>query len=256
MTILNKANIAFAAVMPDGQKFGDGAESNSVSTEILSHSVDKKIGCEKEYVRQGENVRHTVTITNNSSAKLFDNYFTIPQSDGASYVAGSVKVNGIAQPDYDPVKGFALPDLAPAESVVIEYDLKVTADETAPVTHFATLKYTVNDPARGNVAYAENTDTTAVRVIADKISVIKSVDKTFAVVGEKLHYTVTIVNIGNVIKSDMTFRDPIPDGTTFVPDSIKINGVGYPVYNPEIGFVLRSLAPGEATTVEFDVTVN
>lgn len=105
--------------------------------------------------------------------------------------------------------------------------------------------YTVHDPNRGNVSYAENTDTLFVRVISDKIDVVKSVDKRFAVSGETLHYTVTIANKGNVAKSDLILKDPLPVGTAFVAGSVKINGIGYAVYHPEIGFALQSLAPDE-----------
>ncbi len=116
--------------------------------------------------------------------------------------------------------------------------------------------YTVHDPNRGNVSYAENTDTLFVRVISDKIDIVKSVDKRFAVSGETLHYTVTIANKGNVAKSDLILKDPLPVGTAFVAGSVKINGIGYAVYHPEIGFALQSLAPDAAMTVEFDVKVD
>ena len=51
------------------------------------------------------------TVTNNSTAKLLGNVFKISQPESAALVAGSVKVNGVAQPSYDPVKGFTIGDL-------------------------------------------------------------------------------------------------------------------------------------------------
>ena len=90
-----------------------------------------------------------------------------------------------------------------------------------------TLDYTVNDPARGNVNYSENTDMLSVNVVSDRLSVVKAVDKAFAVRGEILHYTTTITNTGNIIKSNIVFKDSIPAGTTFVSNSIKINGSGF-----------------------------
>lgn len=257
MIISNKSNITYDEVMPDGETSHVNAESNTVNTEILSDAISKVIRSDKTYVREGETVRNTVTVTNNSTTKLFDNFFTIPKPFGESYVAGNVKINGIAQPNYDPVTGFFLPDLNPGESVTIEYDLKVNSPCTSKsLTDSATLNYKVNDPARGNVSYSENTDSLSIAVVSDKISVVKSVDKSFAVKGELLHYTITITNTGNIAKTAAVFRDPIPVGTTFVSNSIKINGTGYSVYDPEIGFALRSLAPGEVLTVEFDVKVN
>ncbi len=252
MIIPNKLNITYKVVTPRGESYLGNTESNVVNTEILSYSVSKAIVSDKTCVKEGGTVRNTVTITNNSATKLLNNFFTVSEPDGASYIAGSVKINGVKQPSYGPITGFPLPELNPGESVVIEFDLK--ADR--PVTYFGTLKYTVNDAVRGNVNYSENTNTLSVEVVSNKISVIKRVDKAFAVKGEKLRYTVIIANNGNTAKTDIMFKDAIPAGTTFVSNSVKLNGASFSAYNPEDGFAIPGLAPGEVLTVEFDVKVN
>ncbi len=257
MIISNKLNITYNTVKPNGEIAQEIAESNTVNTEILSYSVSKEIASDKTNIQEGETAHNTVTITNTSQTKLFNNLFKIPELNCANYVEGSVKINGVAQPGLDPISGFALPDLAKGESITVEYDIVATnPTASSSSTHFATLDFTVNDPLRGTVNYSENTDTLLLNVITDKISVIKSVDKAFAVKGENLHYKITITNIGNVTKSNLIFKDPIPVGTSFISNSIKINGTNFTVYNPNIGFALRTLAPGEVTTIEFDVKVN
>ena len=256
MLIPNKLNVTYSATLPNGKKVSENAESNTVTTEILTYSVTKTINTDKTTLKVGETSHSTVTVTNNCSAKMLGSFFIIPQPQGASYVKGSVKINGVAYPSYNPVKGFALPDLDSSQTIVIEYDLRADEPTPAPITHFATLKYAVKDPVRGSVNYSENTDSLALKVVSDEISVVKTVDKLYAVKGERLHYTVTITNTGNITKTDLIFRDPIPDGVTFVANSIKIDGINYAIYNPETGFVLRDLSPDEKLTVEFDVTVN
>ena len=125
-----------------------------------------------------------------------------------------------------------------------------------PVTDFATLNYSVNDPARGTVSFSENTNTVSIDIISNRLSVVKSVDKEYAVVGDNLHYTTVITNTGTLLKSDLVFTDPIPAGTTFVAGSVKINGMTYATHNPAMGFGLPDLAVGESVTVEFDVKVD
>lgn len=255
MFIQNQLNITYNAIMPNGNRFSETARSNTVTTEILSYSVSKTIRSEKKIVRTGETVRHIVTVTNRSAAKLFETFFSASQPNDARYAAGSVKINKVAQPTYDPLTGFALPDLEPGETVVIEYEIKADQPTTAPVTHFAALQYTVNDPVRGNVTYSEKTEAVAFNVLADTVGIVKKVDKALAVKGDTLHYTVTVTNTGNVTKTDLVFKDPVPDGTAFVPNSVKVDGTAYSAYHPARGFVLRSLAPNETITVEFDVKV-
>lgn len=170
MLISNKLNITYNAIFPNGRSILNYTESNAVRTEILTYSISKTIRSDKSTARVGENVRNTVNITNHSDTKLFHNYFIISQPNDANPVAGSVKVNGIAQPTYNPLTGFALPDLDPDETVVIEYEIKAHKPTPTPVTHFATLRYNINDPVRGNVNYSENTDMLSLNVISDKLN--------------------------------------------------------------------------------------
>lgn len=237
MIIPNQFNVTFDYVLPDGSTLAASVDSNIVTTEILTYSI--------------------LTITNNSQAALYNLFFKDTLSQGASYVAGSVAVNGVSQPSYDLVAGFPLPDLAVGQAVAVSYTIRANDPMTvSPVTNFATLAYTVNDPARGPVNFSEDTNTISLPVVSNRITVVKSVDKTVAAKGDNLHYTSVITNTGTLNKINLVFTDQIPLGTTFVAGSVRINGVSYPAYNPQNGFALPDIAPGAAVNVEFDVTVN
>ena len=257
MIIPNQSNIAFNYVLPDGQTIAAELDSNIVTTEILTYSVPKVKTGDKTFLQEGETSVHTVVIINNSQTQLFNLVFKDTMSNGATYVAGSVTVNGVAQPSYDPAAGFPLPALNPAEAVTVTYEIQANNPMTqSPVTNYATLDYTVDDPARGNVNFSENTNAVSVQIISNRLTNVKSVDKAYAVKGDTLHYTSVITNTGSLLKSDLVFTDPIPAGTTFTAGSVKINGAAFPAYNPQVGFDLPDLAVGDAVTVEFDVTVN
>lgn len=257
MIIPNKSNVAFDYVLPDGQIISADLNSNIVNTEILTYSVTKIKSSDKTFVQEGETAKHTVVITNNSQTRLFDLVFKDHMSSGATYVAGSVTVNGVAQPAYNPVAGFPLPALDKGEAVTVEYTIKADNPLTqTTVTDYATLDYTVYDPERGNVDFSENTNTVSLEVVSNRMTVVKSVDKAYAVKGDILTYTTVITNAGTLLKSDLVFTDPIPAGTTFVDGSVKIDGTAYPAYNPQTGFALPDLAAGESVTVEFQVKVS
>ena len=257
MIIPNQSNITFNYVLPDGQTIAAELDSNIVNTEILTYSVPKVKSADKTFMQEGETAQHTVVITNNSETLLFNLIFKDTMSNGATYVTGSVTVNGVSEPSFDPVAGFPLPDLNPGQAVTVSYTIQANNPVTqTPVTNFATLDYTVDDPLRSDVNFSENTNTVSIDIISNRITVVKSVDKAFAVKGDNLHYTTVITNTGTLLKSDIVFTDLIPAGTTFVAGSVKIDGVSYPAYNPQNGFALPDLAVGQSATVEFDVTVN
>lgn len=257
MIITNQSNIAFNYVLPDGQIIPAELDSNEVNTEILTYFVPKVKSGDKTFLQEGETSQHTVVITNNSQTQLFNLVFKDTMSSGATYVAGSVTVNGVSQPTYDPAAGFPLPSLDPGQAVTVSYTIQANNPMTqTPVTNYGTLDYTVNDSSRANVSFSENTNTVSVQIISNRITNVKSVDKAYAVKGDTLHYTSVITNTGSLLKSDLVFTDQIPTGTTFVAGSVKIDGAAYPSYNPQAGFPLPDLAVGDDVTVEFDVTVN
>ncbi len=164
MLIPNKAAISFNAATPNGKREHVETESNTVNTEVLSYSVLKEIYCDKAVLCVCEKANICVIVTNDSNAKLSCGYFAVPRPIGAEFVRGSVVVNGIAQPDLDPITGFALPDLNPDEAVGIEYALTACEPNTI-VPHSATLHYTVYDGEKGNIEYSENTDTVLLNII-------------------------------------------------------------------------------------------
>ena len=80
-------------------------------------------------------------------------------------------------------------------------------------------------------------------------------DKAFATVNDVLTYTITIENIGNVLATNVIFQDPIPVGTTFIANSVTVDGVSQPGANPATGFTVANISPGGSRTVTFQVRV-
>ncbi len=257
MKIFNQSNVTFNAVEPNKPGEPGSVASNTVSTEVLSDAITKVMTTDKTMVKEGENVHNTVTITNNSSAVLTPAYIINQAPDGASFVDGSVKINGVAAPA-DPVLGITLPTLNPGESITVEYDMKMNSPSTVTaVTNSAEFRYDVGDPVSGIIStYIEPTNTVTVKVVSAKLEVVKTVDKAFAVKGETLTYTVTFTNKGNININDIYFTDNIPRGTTFVDGSVFINGKNVPAYRPDIGYSVANLPPDDSATTSFKVTID
>lgn len=162
----------------------------------------------------------------------------------------------MSQPTYDPVAGFVLQDIVQGGSSTIEYVILSDNPKSVNiVNNTGQFEYTVNDPSRGPVNFAENTNEVSITMISNRLSVVKTVDKAYATAGERLHYTSRIENTGTLEKINMMFYDPIPTGTSFTAGSVRINGTSYPAYNPAVGFPIGNMAVGAVVNVEFDVDV-
>ncbi|MGM2836287.1 DUF11 domain-containing protein, partial [Bacillus cereus group sp. Bce025] len=62
-------------------------------------------------------------------------------------------------------------------------------------------------------------------------------------------------NNGTVPSTNIVLTDPIPNGTTFIPNSVTIDGVSQPNSNPENGISIGTLNPNQAKTITFQVQV-
>ncbi|MFH1701609.1 MAG: PKD domain-containing protein [Candidatus Zixiibacteriota bacterium] len=106
----------------------------------------------------------------------------------------------------------------------------------------------VNNECGVDTAYGEI-------IVTPSISVIKSVDKPFARMGDDLLYTVTIRNNSQDIAGNILVIDTIPDSTGYIVGSISGNGV----YNPNLDMVswyIPYVSPGAEETVSFMVNLD
>ncbi len=252
MLILNQSQTQFEYTLPDGSTNTETRESNIVSTEMLDDNFTKIKTSDRTFLQEGETANQTVTLTNGTMHHISNVMFYDTLTGGGSYVSGSVVVNGTPQPTFDPAVGFNLGDIAIGAYITVNYKVRANNPLTESyLKNFATIKYTVD----GRDLSSKTNEVNLV-LVSNRLTITKSVDKAVAIVGDILHYTSTIKNTGSLLKSNISFEDNIPTGTSFVENSVLINGADQPGYNPETGFMLPNLNPGESVIVEFDVVVN
>jgi uncharacterized repeat protein (TIGR01451 family) len=140
--------------------------------------------------------------------------------------------------------------VAAGASVLVEFDVTLVtpiADGTLVTDQAELLIADVpfglsDDPGVNGVAdpfTANDEDPTVVQIASvqdfqvEKVSAYLDGDPAVLLAGERLRYTITVVNVGNDDADDATLRDAIPAGTSYVPDSTTLNGA--PVADPAAG---------------------
>ncbi len=78
----------------------------------------------------------------------------------------------------------------------------------------------------------------------------KSVDKTYAEVGEEIGYTLNIINTGSIRADTIVINDLLPGEAALVPGSVRIDGESYAGSLP---VTFGPLAAGAAARIEFSV---
>ncbi|WP_295844077.1 hypothetical protein [uncultured Microbacterium sp.] len=234
------------AVVPTG----DGPEPppEPIIIPVLSYTVEKT--GDKTEVNPGEVVTYTVTVTNTGEAD-----YTAEQP--ASFTDDLSKVTDDATYNGDATNG------ATVEGNTLSWSGPLAKGETKTITY----SFTVNKPATGDrklenavVPKGPGHQPTPPPPFITKVgtySVEKAVDKTLAKTGDRVTYTITVTNTGQL---DYTDAKPasFTDDLSKVTDDATYNG---DVTNGAVvsGNTLSwkgALAVGETKTIVYSFTVN
>ncbi|CEH32906.1 DUF7507 domain-containing protein [Romboutsia lituseburensis] len=242
---------------PQGSTYPITATSNTVTTNINVGSLSNTKTVDKMYAKVNDTVTYTSTIINTGNVNATSLFFTDILQSALTYISGTVSINGIVYPALDPTVGFELSNLAPGQTVTVAFNAKINSLPTpAYVTNNSNIQFSYKiDPSGAVITKDQLSNTVTTNVVLGKITVVKSVDKPIATIGDELTYTVTLTNVGNVIDSKVFFQDTPSTGVTFKPGSVKVNNVSQPTYNPTVGFSLGDIGIGNVVTVSFVVTV-
>lgn len=107
---------------------------------------------------------------------------------------------------------------------------------------------------------------TTITMRRPNLSVTKAADQTTRTPGQVITYTLTYSNSGNSAANNVTLRDRLPVGVTYVANSLRLNGTlqnnDATLFNAsqgpsgQINFPVGTLAAGANGTISFQVTVN
>jgi len=175
-------------------------------------------------------------------------------------VPESVTINGFSFPNYNPNTGFSVGTIASENKVTVTYQAKVLKVPTPglnAVYNTSSLTYDYLPNPLG-VHITNTVISNRVQTIIDRVdySITKAVDKDYAQVGDSLIYTSVIKNLGSVPLTKVIFYDTTSSYLNFIPENVYIGEVNYPNYNPNIGFPLPDIHPGDTITITFGAVIN
>ena len=250
----------------------------------------------------GERLRYTITVENIGTADATDAMLRDALPANTAYIAGSTTLNGAAVPDVGGVSPLAAGFLINAPGDPTPGALGAAGGQVATIGFEVLVDpATVDGTVISNQAFASALANGVVDQPSDDPGTATPDDPTRDVVGnapllfaakdvvigvdggtvgqvdpgDVLHYTITISNTGTMAATTATIADAVPANTTWVADSLVLNGlpVGVPdggVSPLAAGIPIASsdqtpplppagggvLTPGESAVIEFDLLVN
>ena len=260
--VTNKANYQDITV----QDKETSAETNEVDLTYVEPIISAKKEATTEngnnYVTTGETIQYKITVQNEGGlAKDVIVKDIIPE--GTTFKTGSIKINGkdttytqedlengiqtTVQNDFnrEDLNTKSILDLIPLVRMNI-LKTNVLPGETI-LTFEVTVDNQKDENEIKNVAQVDDNPTNEVDFVYRKpiISAEKGMktenNLNYVVSKEKIEYNITVKNSGSTNK-EVTIQDSIPEGTTFVDGSIKIDGekTEYTQENLEKGIEIKA----------------
>lgn len=206
------------------------------------------------FANPGETVNQTITMYNKTDYEITGVYVKDTISEGATFYPNSLQIGGISSV-VNPTSGFNVNQIiAPGNSETITY--KITIDNPMPsgvhtVSLMSNVSYTI-----GRQSYSKDSNVYTIDTPHGDIVIDKTSDKSIVIKGQTITFQNVVRNTGTLQNTDVFFQDDIPTGTSFVEESVTIDGTSYPDYNPETGFSLGEIDGKSRKTVTFEVVVD
>lgn len=248
--LVNQASSTFTFTPPDGRLLTGNAVSNTVTIAVSAPNLAVVKSTPSTAAALGDTIAYSVSITNTGIDAVNNVLLSDPTPDGSAFVPGSVSVNGVPFPNANPASGVAIGTLASGADAVVSYSVTVIAVPTdASIDNQASISYT-----SGVFSGSTWSNPVAVPVFQPNLSALKSASTSNATVGDTVTYTISVSNTGNY-GANLTVTDNIPSGTTFVTNSVLINGLPLPQADPTAGIAAGTVQAGGTVAVSFSVII-
>lgn len=250
--INNQSSLTSKYVLPDQSHHNYEVQSNVSSTENMTISFKKERTTAKNFAQPQDEIEQTLKLTNDSEYAISNISIIEKISSGASFVAGSVKIDGVPFETYDITKSFGINKLEPNESSTITFTIKIDDGPTTDtITSYSQIAYIVNDLEN----FDESTDAIQISLKKPDVVIEKSANKNYVVKNDTIVFTNKITNKGDIPVQNVVFKDVLPSEVEFVAGSVLIDQEENLDANPLEGINLKDLQPGDSTEVKFSVLV-
>lgn len=227
--------------------------------EILPENAVKL--ADKANVTSGEIIQYTINAKNTGNVEI--NNVTIKDTIhiGTNFIEGSITIDGVHVVYPDPILGIDVGRLYPSESVSVTFKVRVNEDASNTLTNTATIEYSyIVDSTQPPKTEIVETNSVIIQKLNPELTLSKSIDKKYVIVGDIVTYTVVAKNtgdivIGNVGLDPVTLYDILSPSLEFVAGTVTINGVVDPLSGIVEGIDIGILNVGQSVTITFKAKV-
>ena len=235
-------------------------ESNITLTTILNATLKGSKIASNCFATVGDKLTYTIPLSNigttiTNSVKLIDN---LPY--GIKFVPGSLKQDGVTIPGTSLNSGISINNLSPKTSSTVTYDVIITSlPNINPISSLTKIEYSYivspSKPRNMLVVKELNTNIASTTINYLNINSINKVDKSYALVGDTLTYSIPLIALGTTTSNNLVFIDNLSKFVDFIDGSLKQDGVTLPGNPTSPGVILNNIKPNTISTISFQAIV-
>lgn len=232
--------------------------SNAANTRNIIPFISTTKQVNKAYGTVGDILLYTIILENTGSDTAINTLLLDTTPIGTTFNANTVQVNGVTIPGatlYPSALDIGTIPVGGTTTVTFKVTV-VSIPSNSEVDNNGSLNYNYRDTTT-TIPLTGNTNTVATTISVGTLSgITKYVDKGYADCGDTISYTIVLPNSGNVTVTNVIFKDTIPNGTIYIPNSATVDSVSVPFgTTPQTGITVGTIAAGGISTITFQVKV-
>lgn len=211
----------------------------------------------------GDIITYTIKLTNTGNTSANSVIFSDKIPEGMSFLPDSFSINGQNYSGVNPSAqiGIAIGNINSGEIWTISFKAIVDSMPNPNIlSNTATVKFKyTEDPAVPNgVSQTVNSNIVNTTISTLGAEINHTSDIMEGTIGDTITYTVSLRNTGNIQLNNVLLIDTLPKETTFISNSVRINGTNELGKNPSppTGIIIGNIIPGNVVTVDYQVLVN
>ncbi|MDI4645943.1 DUF7507 domain-containing protein [Cohnella hashimotonis] len=249
-TLVDQGAVGYTYQLPSGRTLNGTAVSNTLTIGASAPNVSVTKSANLSNAAVGDTVVYTIVTANNGIEPVTNVILTDPVPTGASFVPGSLTINGVSSPSANPFAGVPLGTVSPGSPVTVVFRATVVSlPNPAQLSNQATVGFT-----SGAFQSTSASAPAVTAVFQAALSMAKTASATQTTVGDTFTYFITVANSGNTA-AQTTITDVLPASVTFQTNSVIVGDIPTPGVSPATGIPL-TVGAGQTVVVSFVVTIN
>ncbi|MGL4107558.1 DUF7507 domain-containing protein [Clostridium sp. LP20] len=235
----------------------DPDPTNNSSTAIINiaiATVDSVKATDKGITTPGDVITFTITNKNTGNTPVDNVILNDNLPIGTTFIPGTVTINGVQSPSEDPRVGIRLGTIEPNETVTTAFKVRVLQDAPKQLLNSANVNFSyIVDPNEQPIIDNTTTNIVTINVLVPELTLVKVADRTGAVVGDLIRYTIVSSNTGEIPLEDIVVTDLLNPDIQFA-NNLTIDSVPSE-QNITTGVNIGNVDPGHSRTISFNAEV-